>query len=101
MNIPQVPLDDLIDKSTNDIASSWRNFFNQLVSELQTYVSNEGFVNPTQSASDISIIEGNQLADGSYTCGFGRCLYNSTANTIQFSIDDGSGAPEFKTVTLT
>lgn len=101
MNIPSLPVDALINLKTGDMSDSWRNFFDILLNELQTNASNEGLVSPTQNSTNIGIIESNTLQNGSYTLQYGTCLYNSSANTMMFAINNGSGVPVFKTVTLT
>jgi len=96
-----LPVEGLIDKSTGDIDDNWRQFFDQLINTLQKFAGEEGIVLPPQAASNITIIQNNQLQNLSYTCNFGTGLYNSTANSIMFAINNGSGAPIFKTATLT
>lgn len=100
MKIPNLPIDKLIDSTTNDISSSWRQFFDFLIKQLQSNASNEGVVSPSQSASDILKIQNNQLQNLSYTCQYGTSIYNSTANSIMFAINNGANVPLFKTVTL-
>lgn len=109
MNVPSLPTDKFLNEK-GDMADSYRLFFDQLIKVMQSNLSNEGFVNPTQSNSGatsppnkITLIQDNQLSNGQYTAGFGRCLYNSTANSIMFTINDlsPSNKPIFKTVTLT
>lgn len=102
MNIPNLPMGP-ITNSDGSLTDNYRIFFDSLIKELQTNASNEGLVAPTQNASNITLIQNNQLPapNSSYTCQFGTSIYNSTANSIMFAVDDGAGAPLFKTVTLT
>jgi hypothetical protein len=101
MNIPDLPIDAIIDPDTGRFSDVGKTFFQQLLTQMQNALSNEGFANPNQTATNITTIQNNQNGKGQYTCAFGTCLYNSTANSIQFAIDDGTGAPIFKTATLT
>ena len=101
MNIPNLPVDKLIDDETKDLHENWRKFFDQLVNQLQVHASNEGIVHPTQSSANILKIQGNQLQNLSYTAQYGTGLYNSSDNTMMFAVNNGSGAPIFKTATLT
>lgn len=73
-----------------------------LTDSLQNYVGNQGLVAPTQSSANIASIAANtNPSSGAYTCQYGTIIYNSTNNTVQIAINNGSGAPVFKTVTLT
>lgn len=107
MNIPNLPVDNIgtytDDKGKTypiELSESWTNFLNQLIKELQTNTSNEGLVAPTQSAANITTIQGNQLSNGQYTCQYGTIVYNSTAKSMMMAVDNGAGVPIFKTVTL-
>jgi hypothetical protein len=100
MNIPSLPVQNFIDEHTGDMDSNWRNFFVQLLKTLQTNASEEGLVSPTQSASNITIIQNNQLQNLSYTCAGGTLIYNSTTNALMVAIL-AAGIPTFKTVTVT
>jgi hypothetical protein len=100
MNIPNLPVGAMVLEDGNPTPTELL-FRQQLVQELQTGAGNEGLVAPTQIAADITLIQNNTDVQGNFTCQFGTILYNSTANTIQIAINNGSGAPIFKTVTLT
>lgn len=100
LRVPNLPLGPIVGENGN--ASETELTFRQtLITSLQQYFGNEGVVVPTQTAANITLIQNNQLANGDYTCQYGTILYNSTANSIMISVDNGSGAPIFKTVTLT
>lgn len=100
MNVPDLPIDEFVtaDRKLSDVG---KNFFQQLISQLQNNFSNEGLVAPTQSSTNITIIQNNQNGTEQYTCSYGTILYNSTGNSIQIAINNGSNVPIFKTVTLT
>lgn len=99
MNIPNLPIGAIVDKDGlfTDVG---KNFFNQLIVELQTNASQEGLVSPTQTASNIVTIQNSQLPNGEYATSYGTILYDSTNNTGRFAINNGSGAPIFKTFVL-
>lgn len=103
MKIPQFLDIAVIEKRGEEYfwTAEWRDIIKQLMSELSTDASDEGLVMPTQNATNITTIQNNTLSNGAATCQFGTGLYNSTANSIMFCINDGSGNPIFKTVTLT
>lgn len=103
--LPALPLGRIVDE--NGVATPTElNFRQALLTNLQNNLGPEGLVAPTQSASNITTIQNSQSPDQItgipvYSCGYGRILYNSTNNSIMISIDNGSGVPVFKTVTLT
>lgn len=74
---------------------------------MQDYLGSEGLVAPTQTNADLLVIQNATMANPSDpltplpTCRYGTILYDSTNNTMRMAIDDGSGNPVFKTVTLT
>lgn len=82
-------------------SDAWSLIMQQLISILQTNFGAEGVVVPTLTAAQITIVQNNQLSNGEYTCQYGTIVYNSDANSIMIAINNGSGAPVFKTVTLT
>lgn len=107
IRIPNLPTAKIVDENgfpTDDELT----FRQALITLLQKNFGEEGLVAPTQSnalmpvgVDYINQIQNNQLPDGQYTCQYGTILYNSTANSMMMAIDDGAGAPIFKTVTLT
>lgn len=107
MNVPNLPIDPIVDKEGR-LTAVGKNFFEQLIRELILNFSNEGLVAPTQTNSNltspqymINLIQNNQNGQGQYTCAYGTILYNATANSVMMAINNGSDAPVFKTVTLT
>ncbi len=106
IRIPNLPMGKVVDE--NGFASDDEQTFRQtLISSLQDNFGSEGCVIPSLSASDISIIQNNSYISQTdnvtviYTCQYGTMVYNTTANSIMAAIDDGTGKPIFKTVTLT
>jgi hypothetical protein len=85
MNIPNVPSSKIVDPDGNP-TSIEQLFRQQLISELQDNASNEGLVAPSQPTTNITSIQNNQLANGEFTCGGGRFIYDSTTNTMKVSI---------------
>lgn len=55
MNIPNLPLDAIVDQS-GKLTDPWKVFFEQLISELQKNVSNEGYILPEQPTSNIALL---------------------------------------------
>jgi hypothetical protein len=100
MNIPNLPVDKMVDELGNP--SGPELIFRQtLVQALQQGAGPEGLVCPTLTASQITTIQNNQNSQGAYTCQYGTIVYNSTANSIMIAVNSGSNTPLFKTVTLT
>lgn len=102
MNIPNLPpLSPVVDEERNRTPVE-QVFIQQLVTELQINAGPEGLVMPTLTAAQITIVQNNTNPEnGVFTCQYGTMVYNSTANSIMIAINNGSGAPIFKTVTLT
>lgn len=103
MNIPNFEDIPFIIKQGDQfhLSNEWRNILQQLFQELQKNASNEGLVAPTQDQTNLIKIQNNLNQNGTNSCQFGTILYDSTNNSIRIAIDNGSGAPIFKTVTLT
>ncbi len=99
IRIPNLPLGPIVDKNGNPTAEELT-FREALLGLLQTNFGPEGCVVPTQTAANITTIQNNTNSQGAYTCQFGTFLYDSTNNVVKFTINDGSGAPVFKTVTF-
>jgi hypothetical protein len=105
IRIPNLPMGKVVNEQ--GFASDDEQTFRQtLITSLQANFGNEGCVIPSLSASDITTIQNNSYVDPAngntvYTCAYGTLVYNTTANSIMATIDDGTGKPIFKTVTLT
>ena len=105
VRVPNLPLGAMVNEQglpTIDMLT----FLQTLVTNLQRYLGNEGLVAPTQTATNITTIQNNTVPNPSggspvYTCQYGTIIYDSTNNLMKMVIDNGSGAPIFKTVTLT
>ena len=104
-NVPNVPIDPMYENKNGQIVmtSVGKNFFEQLISFFYQNFSNEGLVMPTQTASNIIAIQNFKYPNNTYKTQYGTMIYNSdpSANSIMIAVNDGSGAPIFKTVTLT
>lgn len=106
MNVPNLPVGQIVDKEGYP-TDQMLTFLQNLVSGLQNNIGDQSFVLPTQTSAQITTIQNNVIPDPSnslaslHTCEYGTGFYNSTANTITFCINNGSGLPIFKTVTLT
>jgi len=100
IRIPNLPLGKWVDDDGAP-TPEYLTFLQTVISSLQIYFGDEGCVFPTQNSDNITVIQNNQLPNGEYSCQYGTGLYDETNNEIKFAVDDGSGAPIFKTVTLT
>lgn len=99
MNIPNLPVDKMIDENGNP--SGPELIFRQtLVQALQQGAGPEGLVVPSQTTSNITIIVNNQLPNGEYSCLPGTLLFDSDLNELKVVILSG-GVPTLKTVTIT
>ncbi len=109
VRIPNLPMGRIVDengRATDDEIT----FRQALLSLLQRIAGTEGLVMPQQTSANITTIQNNveYIPVGNtgdvnqiHTCEFGTIIYNSTANTVQIAINNGTGEPIFKTVTLT
>ena len=109
VRIPNLPMGRIVDengKATDDEMT----FRQALLTLLEQIVGTEGLVMPQQSSDNIATIQNNIMyvpvanaatPNAIYTCAYGTMIYNTTANSVQIAIDNGSGEPIFKTVTLT
>lgn len=105
IRVPNLPVGKMVDENGAPTPEELT-FRQRLVSSLQDNFGPEGLVAPTQTAANITVIQNNTTPNPSGgaavpTCQFGTILYNVTANSIMIAVDDGSGSPIFKTVTLT
>lgn len=107
MNIPNLPaLSPIVDE--NRIRTPIEQIFmQQLITELQQNVGNEGFVVPGLTAAQITMIQNNKNIQGQYTLAAGTIIRNTTAEAINpltaimISVTTGGVPPvQFKTVTL-
>lgn len=89
MNIPNIPVAKLIDDNGN-LNEIWHNFFFQLLQLMQQNLSDEGFLIPQLSTTDIA-----KLTDPSKTPN-GTMVYDSTTDDFK-----GMKGGVFKTFTLT
>ena len=105
-NIDRIP--NFIDTPAVDkdgyFTPEWKAILQQLFTTLLQTIGSEGLVAPTQNAANVAIIQNNATVINGhtiYTCQYGTILYDSTTNTGLFSVNNGSGIPIFKTITLT
>ena len=106
MNIPNF-IDTRVVDEKGYFTAEYKIILQQLFSELQDNAGPEGLVAPTQTAAKILLIAAAFRPTSTlnstpvYSCQYGTILYDSTNNTGRFAINNGSGAPVFKTITLT
>lgn len=97
--IPTLPFQKMVEEDGNPTPIELM-FRQNLVTSLQAYMGDEGMVIPSQTASDILVIQNNVDSNGEYTCAPGTFIYNTTNDTVMVSVLVG-GIPVFKTVTVT
>ncbi len=109
IRIPNLPMGAIVDKDGNPTDDELT-FRQALLSLLQKIAGGEGLVMPAQDEDNIDVIQDNRVpnpvtgsttVDFSYSCEFGTLIYDTTNNSIRVAVDDGAGAPLFKTVTIT
>jgi hypothetical protein len=70
MYVPTLPQGPVIDAETGYWTPEYQQFFEQMVSLMQQSLSNEGFVIPAQSQSNVAIIEAGAI--------IGTLIFNSS-----------------------
>lgn len=97
-NIPNLPISPMVreDGYPDDVEYSFRQ---NLISALQSTISDEGLVPPSQTSANISVIAANQLSNGEYTAQGGTLIYNSDTNALQVIILV-AGVPTVKTISV-
>jgi len=110
VNIPNLPaLSPVVDDNKMRTPTE-QVFMDQLIQELRNNAGPEGLVPPTQSPSNITIIQNNQNEQGYYTCQLGTILYSQhpsdyTQDKVVIAVRNDNTYPTtpplFKTVTLT
>ncbi len=91
MNITNVPVQNLLDEN-GKMDHSWRTFFNQLVNQLQTFLSDERYKNPEQNDVNIQKLEDKEAHKGG-------TLYDISDNTYRINIKNnyiGVANPEYR-----
>jgi hypothetical protein len=88
MNIPNYLTDKLVDEN-GELTTPWARSISQLLVELETNLSNEGYVLPQQPTTNINLINEQPKTEGTM-------IWDST--TKQMKVNDGTN---WKVVTLT
>jgi hypothetical protein len=83
------------------LTDPWRQILQQLFTQLQLNMGNEGLVAPSQTNPNMLIIQNNQNAAGENTAAYGTLIYNTDTNMLNVALDNGSGAPVFYPITTT
>lgn len=105
MNVPNLPVGQIVTENGYPTDSELT-FRQNLVTGLQNNIGQEGFVLPTQTLANMTLIQNNTMPDPSdpisniYTCGFGTMLYLSDQNKFVIAMNNGSGEPVFMEVSL-
>lgn len=109
VRIPNLPSGPLVDKNGYPTPEELT-FRESLLTLLNSILGAEGLVMPSQPGANITIIQNNTIQTPNanaptYTCQFGTMIYQtdamSGATAVKIAVDDGTGVPTFKTVTLT
>lgn len=95
MNIPNFDNIQFVDKN-GFLTDQWKQILTQLFTSLQQNAGNEGLVMPSQTASNIALIQ-NNLVNGLPTCQFGTMIYDTTNNQPKIAVSN-AGLPLFKTI---
>ena len=106
--VPNLPNGRITDENgyPSPEESLWRQ---TTFSFMQNNLGSEGLVAPTQTAADITTIQNNQVPNPSdptnplvniNTCQYGTFIYDETNRSMRVSINNGAGAPIFKTLVL-
>lgn len=86
MNIPSFVNTRIVDEN-GILTPEWANIFNQIITELQLNLSNEGYVLPQLATTDIAKLTGTQS--------IGSMVYDSTTPAMKVNING-----VWKTVTV-
>src|SRR3990167_4274095 len=76
--VPNLVQDKFVDEQ-GYLTPEWRSLFDQLLQNMQQNLSNEGYVVPSQTASDIAIIQAGTNPDGSYIAQNGTLIFDTSA----------------------
>lgn len=88
MNVPNLPVENFIDKKTNDVHESWKKFLDELITTMKGALSEEGILMPHQTGTIITSLN-TSLSTGKF-------LYNTTTDKAMVC-ENGT----FKTITTT
>lgn len=94
MNIPTLFNTKMVD-SQGYLNPDWYNLFQQLFTQMQLNLSNNGYQLPQQSAANISNIQASFANTPNPSLYYGDILYNTTNDTAMVNI-----AGTFKTITV-
>jgi hypothetical protein len=78
MNIPNFTDTQVVDKNGH-FTPQWRQIMSQLMSELQTRMSEESHITPSQTTANIALLNSPDLKGG--------LLYNSDTNKLNVNIN--------------
>jgi hypothetical protein len=85
MKVP-VYINDLLVDEERKMTAPWETLFNQLFTEMQSNLSDEGLVAPSQTTVNIGVIQDAQNTDGNDIYPNGTILYDSTTNQLKVKI---------------
>lgn len=114
VRVPNLPFEKMVNEQ-GEPTSSEMTFRQTLITGLQKYFGAEGLVMPTQSPTNLTIIQNNQAPNPStgtneFTCNLGTIIYvqhptDYTQDKVMIAVRNSNdypiSAPIFKTVTLT
>lgn len=83
MNITNIPLNEMVDKD-GKIHHSWRIFFNQIVNQMQTFLSDERYKLPDQPVKENTSVSDLNIKDSE-----GGLLYDNIEKVGKINTEDG------------
>ena len=93
-----IPIIDFRGKKFTDengiLTDAAQYFFDSLTTALIKNIGQEGLVAPTQTDSNITLIQ-NNISNNAYTCQYGTIIYDSSTNIGKIALNDGTGKPKF------
>jgi hypothetical protein len=85
MNIPNFENIQFVDKN-GYLTEQWQNIMQQLITALQSNVSNEGFQIPQQPTTNITMLQSQFAASPNPAAYYGNLLYDSTTNQLKVNL---------------
>jgi hypothetical protein len=86
MNIPNFENVQFVDRN-GYLTEKWALIMQQLITALQTNLSNEGYIVPSQTAANITQIQTNVAASSNPAAYNGDLLYDSTNNKLKVNLN--------------
>lgn len=88
MFVPTMPQEKVVNEK-GGLTKPWKNFFEQMIQNMQQALSNEGLLAPSQTTANIAVIEPNALP--------GTLIFNTSAASpngqLYIRLQDGTFHP--------